>query len=73
MAAKIDKDKEISRLEPPQSIDAEQQIIGAILKDTEAISAVIEIIDSEDHFYVPRHRIIFRAILGLYEKMARAI
>ncbi len=68
MAAKIDKDKEISRLEPPQSIDAEQQIIGAILKDTEAISAVIEIIDSEDHFYVPRHRIIFRAILGLYEK-----
>ncbi len=68
MATKTDKDKEVARLEPPQSIDAEQQLIGAILKDPEAISAVIEIIDAEDHFYVSRHRMIFRAILGLYEK-----
>lgn len=68
MATKTDKDKEVARLEPPQSIDAEQQLIGAILKDPEAISAVIEIIDTEDHFYVSRHKMIFRSILGLYEK-----
>jgi replicative DNA helicase len=62
-----DKDKELSRLEPPQSIDAEQAVLGAILKDAEAISTVIETINSDDHFYVAKHRVIFRAILKLYD------
>jgi replicative DNA helicase len=65
---KADKDKELAHLEPPQSIDAEQQTLGAILKDPEAVSGVIEIIDSDEHFYVARHRMIFRAILSLYER-----
>jgi replicative DNA helicase len=68
MAVKTDKEKEVAQLEPPQSVDAEQAVLGAILKDPEAISAVIEYLDSDEHFYVARHRMIFKAVLNLYEK-----
>jgi replicative DNA helicase len=65
---KKEKDKDVTHLEPPQSIDAEQQVLGAILKDPETISAIIELINTEEHFYVNRHKIIFAAILRLFEK-----
>ncbi len=68
MAYKTERDKEVAQLEPPQAVDAEQAVLGSILKDPEAISSVIEILDNEDHFYVNRHRLIFRASLSLYEK-----
>ena len=52
----------------PHSIDAERSVLGAILKDPEAISIVFEVLDSPDHFYSPKHQIIFSAILKLNEK-----
>jgi len=68
MANKSDTEKRLPQLEPPQSVDAEQAVLGSILKDSEAISSIIEIIDVDWHFYVPKHRIIFRAVLSLYER-----
>lgn len=53
---------------PPQSIETEQEILGAILKDANAINYVIETLEGEDHFYVPKHQKIYRAILDLYER-----
>src|SRR4030065_107431 len=62
--------KEIeSQLEkvPPQNVEAEQSILGAILIDNEALPKALEIIDNED-FYKLTHRKIFNAMLELFDK-----
>ncbi len=52
---------------PPQNIEAEQSILGAILLENEAIAEAIEVL-SPDDFYRDAHRRIFRAMFDLYEK-----
>jgi len=52
---------------PPQNIEAERSVIGAILLENEAINNVLEILRVND-FYSESHRKIFSAILELYEK-----
>jgi len=52
---------------PPQNIEAEQSILGAILLENEALSKVLEILSPED-FYRQSHRKIFDAMLDLFEK-----
>ena len=53
---------------PPHSIDAEQALLGAMLIDEGAIARGIETLRQSRAFYVPGHRKIFDAILGLYER-----
>ncbi len=62
------RDKATAKLEPPHSTDAERSLLGAILKDAEAINAVVDVVDDDRHFYVPRHRSIFNAMITLYER-----
>lgn len=50
---------------PPQNIAAEQNVLGAMLIDEEAIGSAIEILD-EAWFYEESHRVIFSTILDLY-------
>ena len=52
---------------PPQSIDAEQSVLGAMLIDNAAIAQVTEIISASD-FYREAHRVIFDAMMKLYAK-----
>ncbi|HLL60824.1 MAG TPA: replicative DNA helicase [Candidatus Nitrosocosmicus sp.] len=52
---------------PPHDIVAEKSVLGGILIDPPAIGLVVEILAS-DHFYEPRHQMIFLSMLGLYEK-----
>ena len=52
---------------PPQSIEAERSVLGAMLIDKEAIAAVTEILNMDD-FYREAHRIIFGAMMELYNK-----
>lgn len=52
---------------PPQNIEAEQSVLGAMLLDKEALSNVAEIISSQD-FYRDDHKEIFEAIMDLYER-----
>jgi replicative DNA helicase len=52
---------------PPQNIEAEQSILGAILIDNDALSKALEILDPED-FYKLSHRKIFNAMTDLFEK-----
>jgi replicative DNA helicase len=61
--------KETSRPEkiPPQSIEVEQAVLGAMLLDKEAIGKAVEIID-KDSFYRDDHQKIFSAIVDLYDK-----
>lgn len=51
---------------PPQAIDAEQAILGAILHNTEALHTGVEML-KEEYFYTPKHKKIFAAIRDLYE------
>jgi len=59
-------DVSIDRL-PPQNIEAEQAVLGAVLLENDALAAVVDIISPED-FYRDSHKKIFLAMLGLYEK-----
>ena len=52
---------------PPQNIEAERSILGAVLLENEAVNNVLEILSVND-FYSESHRRIFSAILELYEK-----
>ena len=52
---------------PPQSLEAEQSVIGAILIENEAILKAIEIVRPED-FYREAHRQIFQSMIELFEK-----
>ncbi|HWR57735.1 MAG TPA: DnaB-like helicase N-terminal domain-containing protein, partial [Thermodesulfovibrionales bacterium] len=61
-----DIDSAIDRL-PPQSIEAEQSILGAVLLDNDALPKVLEVLSPED-FYRESHRKIFNVMIGLFEK-----
>ncbi|MBI4844252.1 MAG: replicative DNA helicase [Nitrospirae bacterium] len=52
---------------PPQNIEAEQSVLGAILLEKEALASVIEYISADD-FYKDSHKKIFLAMLQLYER-----
>lgn len=52
---------------PPQNIDAEMSLLGAILIDEEVLADITEHVKPKD-FYDKRHAVIFDAIMRLYEK-----
>jgi replicative DNA helicase len=52
---------------PPQSLDAEESVLGSILLDSHALDRVIETMSDTD-FYRESHRKIFRAMIALSEK-----
>jgi replicative DNA helicase len=54
---------------PPQNLDAEESVLGAMMLSPGAIAAVSEVLDSDGHeFYRESHAKIYRAALGLYAK-----
>nr|WP_240503531.1 replicative DNA helicase [Natranaerobius trueperi] len=58
---------EITDRLPPQNVEAEQSVLGAMLIDGEAISTVTEILKTND-FYKDSHEKIYEAILKLGEE-----
>ncbi len=52
---------------PPQNLEAEESVLGAMMLSPGAIGAVSEILDASD-FYRESHARIYRAALGLYAK-----
>jgi replicative DNA helicase len=50
---------------PPQNLDAERAVLGAMMIDEEAIGAAIESIDAS-YFYETAHQKIFNSIIQLY-------
>jgi replicative DNA helicase len=53
--------------QPPQNLEAEQGVLGALLIDRDAITRVADIVRAED-FYRDAHGQIFAAMLTLYEQ-----
>lgn len=56
-----------SRRIPPQAVDVEKAVLGAMLIDKESAPKVLDILDVES-FYDPVHQRIFRSMLSLFEK-----
>ncbi|MEW6572289.1 MAG: replicative DNA helicase [Bacillota bacterium] len=54
----------VTELQPPQNIDAEQAVLGAIFLDPDVIHQVVGLVQPED-FYQEPHRLIFETILTL--------
>ena len=54
-------------LVPPQSLQAEQGVLGSILLDNEVLHDIIPILRA-DHFYRDSHQVVYRAIRDLYDQ-----
>src|SRR3972149_12319365 len=52
---------------PPQNVEAEESILGALLIDKDAVVEVVPILKPQ-HFYNEKYGLIFEAILTLYEE-----
>lgn len=52
---------------PPQDIDAEQSVLGAIILNPETFVSALEYIDDTD-FYRRAHQLIFKAMMDLNDK-----
>lgn len=52
---------------PPQATDIEEAVIGAMLIEADIVNDVLEVL-TEKSFYDPKLRIIFKAIVTLYQE-----
>ncbi len=52
---------------PPHDLEAEQSVLGAMLVNPNAIAAVAELLTADD-FYRDTHRLIYRAVVTLYDR-----
>lgn len=52
---------------PPQNLDAEVSVLGALLLDQNAVVKVADIVSADD-YYDRRHQLIYESILVLFEK-----
>lgn len=55
-------------LVPPQSLDAERSVLGAMLLDETAVALALDVLRDEAAFYSPAHRLVFSAIKTLFER-----
>ncbi len=51
---------------PPQNVEAEQMVLGAILIENDSMNKVVDIV-SPDDFYKDAHRRIFKVMLDMFE------
>ena len=52
---------------PPNDVEAEQAIIGSMLTDRDAVISAVEVLKDDD-FYREDNKIIYEAILNLYNR-----
>lgn len=58
---------ELNGKTPPQAIELEESVLGALMLDQNALNNTIETLHSE-YFYKPEHQLIFKAIFKLFEQ-----
>ncbi len=54
-------------VKPPHSLEAEREVLSAVLVDPEAMDTLSENLRSED-FYFERHQLLFQALMDLHER-----
>lgn len=58
---------EINLKIPPQDLEAEKSVLGALMIDKDAIIKILDLLNPED-FYQDNHKIIYETILELFNK-----
>jgi len=53
---------------PPQNLEAERSVLGAMLLEKRTISKVMQALPDSDSFYSETHRLIYKEIIGLSSK-----
>jgi replicative DNA helicase len=59
-------DTSLDRL-PPQSLDSEQAVLGALLVSGDGITRVVDVLEPE-YFYRKAHQVLYAAMLDLFDK-----
>ncbi len=68
MAGKVIKQNDANMLKLlPQSIEAEEAVLGAILVNPTSLGRIVELLKPES-FYKPAHKVIYAAVLELFNK-----
>ena len=68
MAGKLVKQNDANMLKLlPQSIEAEEAVLGAILVNPTSLGRIVELL-KPDSFYKPAHKVIYAAVLELFNK-----
>lgn len=70
MAKKFTETNQIDHITnriPPQNIEAEQSVLGSLLLDKDAVIKIADTLYSDD-FYEDKHRVIYQAVLRLYDE-----
>ena len=57
---------ELQRI-PPQAVELEKAVLGAVMLDAEAMWRIVNVID-ETSFYREEHRKIYSAMFALFER-----
>jgi len=60
-------DQDLLRRVPPQNIEAEESVLGAILLDNNCIDAILDAMGAGD-LYRESHRLIFQAMTALWDR-----
>ena len=60
-----DMDEELLAKQPPQSLEAEQAVLGSILIDSRCVTDIVGVISPED-FYLKQNRQIFETIYTMF-------
>ncbi len=63
----MNNNPEITEKIPPQSVEAEQSLLGSLMLDTSAIIKVVDFLQSRD-FYKQIHQEIYQSMVDLFEK-----
>ena len=67
MESRPDLLQELRGVTPPNSIEAERSVLGAMLQDPNAVMQAAETLTAED-FYQPQHRELFDAMMKLFRE-----
>ena len=61
---------ELGRL-PPQALDLEESVLGALMLEKEALTNIIDILKPEN-FYKDAHKEIYQAIIDLFNAISES-
>lgn len=63
----MDSNEKLEKL-PPQNLEAERSVLGAMLLEKGTIPKVLQALPASDSFYSETHRLIYKEIIGLLNK-----
>ncbi|GAH58028.1 unnamed protein product [marine sediment metagenome] len=66
----MDSNEKLEKL-PPQNLEAERSVLGAMLLEKGTIPKVLQALPASDSFYSETHRLIYKEIIGLLNKISR--